>query len=119
MIGEAEIIALTVFSSFLASFAQYLFKKNLPRFEASIRGLFSIIKNKFVVIGLLIYIVSLPIYLFALKNGALSFVYPTFATSFIFVLLFSKFGIGEKISLSRVIGIILVIFGISIIALTF
>ncbi|MGB9732693.1 MAG: hypothetical protein ACP5P2_01225 [Candidatus Micrarchaeia archaeon] len=119
MLSEILLIGITVFAAFLASLAQYLFKTNLPRFKASISGILEIFKNKRILLGVLIYFVSLPIYLFALRNGDLSFVYPTFATSFIFVLLLSKFGIGEDISPIRLFGVLLVVVGIAIIAFTF
>lgn len=54
-----------------------------------------------------------------MENGDLSFVYPTFASSFIFVILFSKFGVGERIGITRVAGVLLIVVGIAIIAMTF
>jgi drug/metabolite transporter (DMT)-like permease len=119
MYGALLIIGITVLSAFIASIAQYIFKKNLPRFKANIRELISVFKNKWILFGIFMYFIALPIYLFALDNGALSFVYPTFASSFIFVLLFSKFGLGEKIGPARIIGVLLVVLGIAIVAMTF
>jgi len=119
MYSALLIIGITVLSAFIASIAQYIFKKNLPRFGANIRELIHVFKNKWILLGAFIYIIALPIYLFALENGALSFVYPTFASSFIFVLLFSKFGLGEKIGLVRIMGVLLVVVGIAIVAMTF
>ncbi len=116
---ELEVIAITLFSAFLASLAQIIFKKSLPQFKANIRDLIGLLKNKMILLGIVIYILSLPIYLFALRHGDLSFVYPTFASSFIFVLLLSRFFLHEEVSASRIFGIILVLAGIIIIAMTF
>ncbi|MGC8662210.1 MAG: hypothetical protein ACP5RT_00265 [Candidatus Micrarchaeia archaeon] len=116
---ELEVIALTLLAAFLTSIAQIIFKKNLPHFKASLLDALGLLKIKKILLGIIIYIVSLPIYLFALKGGNLSFVYPTFASSFIFVFLLSKFLLGEKVKAIRVFGIALILIGIVIIALTF
>ncbi len=119
MVGELLIIAVILVSAFMAAAAQYLFKKGLKRFRLEPHEIFSLIKNRAVAAGLIIYMVSLVVYLGALRYGDLSFVYPTFASVFVFVLLISKFKLGEMVSLHRATGVALVIIGIAIVAITY
>ena len=97
----------------------YEVKKSMPRFNMGISGLLELLRNRKIVLGLGVYAISLVVYLYALSTSALSFVYPTFASVFVFVLLFSKFGLGERISLHRALGVAIVIAGITIVALTY
>ncbi len=111
------VIFLTLIAAFLASIAQVIFKKNLPK-RVSFKGILALAKNKGIVLGLLIYLVSLVIYLFALNNAPLSFVYPTFASSFIFVALLSFFSIKEKFTGKMIAGIALIFIGILVVGIT-
>ena len=117
--NELLIVAVVLVSAFLAAVAQYIFKKSMPRFEMSISGLLELARNRQIILGLCVYVVSLVVYLYALSTSALSFVYPTFASVFVFVLLFSRFGLGERVSLHRSLGVAIVIAGIIIVALTY
>ncbi|MCL4383694.1 MAG: small multidrug resistance protein [Candidatus Marsarchaeota archaeon] len=113
------IILLAIFAAFLAAFSQFLFKKNIQKIN-SIKSFINLIKNKFILFGLLFYGVSLIIYLFALKvaQDSLSIVYSLFATVFIFVSLFSFFLLKEKLNSKRILGITLIFIGIIIISIT-
>ena len=117
--NEAILVIIVLVAALLAAIAQYIFKKGMHRFDANLKGLLSLIKNKYVILGLFVYAVSLVIYLYALSTSALSFVYPTFASVFIFVLLFSRFKLKEQISFHRALGVAIVIVGIAIVALTY
>ncbi len=119
MLGELEVIALTVFAAFIVAIAQYVFKEHLHKFRGNIHEVIGVFKDKWSIIGVIIYFIGLPIYLFALDNGQLSFVYPTFASSFVFILIISKYALKEKISRFRVLGVLFVILGIVIIAMTY
>lgn len=119
MLSEMAIVALTLFSALVAAVAQYLFKQHMPRFNANANELFLLAKNRMIMLGLLIYIFSLGVYLYALGSGQLSFVYPTFASVFVFVLLISKFKLHEQISMRRAIGVALVMIGIIMVVITY
>ncbi len=113
------IIALTLSAAILAGFSQFLFKKNMSKID-SVKKLIHLAANKPIAAGLLLYAVSLVIYLIALKDAqdSLSVVYSLFATVFIFVSLFSFFGLKENIGRKRLLGITLIFIGIVIIAMT-
>ncbi len=113
------IIGITLFAALLASIAQYFFKKAMPHFKFNAKEILALFKNKTILLGILIYFIGLGIYLIALYHGQLSFVYPTFASSFVFTLLISKYMLGEKVNAARAIGIVLIVIGIIAIAFTY
>ncbi|MCL5117353.1 MAG: hypothetical protein M1124_00805 [Candidatus Marsarchaeota archaeon] len=113
------IIALALTAALMAGISQFLFKRNMPKIDSA-ESLMRLAANKSVAAGLLLYAVSLVIYLIALKDAqdSLSIVYSLFATVFIFVALFSFFGLKEKLGRKRILGIALIFIGIVIISAT-
>ena len=62
---------------------------------------------------------SFAIYLYALHSAPeISFVYPIFASTFVFVLLISIFSLKEKAGIYRIAGIALIVLGIAVVSLT-
>jgi len=119
MMTAAEVILFTLVAAALAASSQYFFKKALPRFRLNVKEVVSLIKDRMIIIGILIYLAALGFYLVALHSGALSFVYPTFASSFIFIMLISKYTLGERLGAKRIIGVLLIVVGIIVIAMTY
>lgn len=119
MLGELEIIGITLLAAVIAAVAQYIYKRSVPRFGFSKEGIKSLVFNKGVWAGGVFYLISLVVYLKALGSGELSFVYPTFASTFVFIALISHFLLREKFSLRRYLGIALVVLGIIIVAFTY
>jgi multidrug transporter EmrE-like cation transporter len=112
------VIFITLVASLIASYAQVLFKTGLKKKIASIMDLISILKIPRVVCGLACYALSLVVYLYALSHAPLSVVYPTFASTFIFVALLSSVLLKEKISPMRAAGIAVIFLGIITVAAT-
>ena len=111
------VIFITLVAAVIASLSQILFKKALGK--ASVKGIMDIfraLKTKLIIIGGAGYILSLMVYLSALANAPLSVIYPIFASSFIFTVLFSAKFLGERVSSTRIIGLALVFAGVVIIA---
>ncbi len=119
MLGVVAIVLLTLAAALAAAFAQYLFKRSLKAFRLNLKGIILLASNRGVILGGLISLASLAVYLLALGSGQLTFVYPTFASTFVFVLLISHFALKEKVTRARALGIILIIAGIAIVALTY
>lgn len=119
MLDLLYIIVLTLISALMIAYAQYNFKKEMPKFHMTKDGIVSILKKNDIRLGLVLYIIALGIYLVALSLGELSLVYPIFASVFLFVLLISRQLLKESIGIPRVIGIVLIISGIILTALTF
>lgn len=112
------IIFITLIAALIASFSQIMFKKGLKEKLHSVKHLIGAFKNKHIIIGILGYLASLGVYLYALNQAALSIVYPTFASTFIFIAIFSTFMLKERIGKLRAVGIVVIFSGILIVALT-
>lgn len=119
MISEYSIIALTLLSAFIAAYAQYLFKRAVPRFKMNLKEISALFRNRLLMLAIVIYLLDLVIYLFALKFGQLSFVYPVFASSFLFTLAFAQFALHEKMGVKRLLGIAFIFTGILLVALSY
>ncbi|MDE1850814.1 MAG: hypothetical protein KGH54_03410 [Candidatus Micrarchaeota archaeon] len=119
MLDLLYIIVLTLISALMIAYAQYNFKKEMPKFEMTIKGIKSILHNRGILFGMVVYIISLGIYLVALSLGQLSIVYPIFASVFIFVMLVSRQMLRELVSPVRMLGVGLIVLGIVLTALTF
>ncbi len=119
MTSELLIIGITLLAAIVAALAQYLFKRSVPTFDFNRVHMRNLLLNKGLWAGGMAYLISLVIYLKALGSGQLSFVYPTFASTFIFIALISHFVLREKLSMGRIAGIGLVVLGIVIVALTY
>lgn len=113
------IIGITLVAALLVACAQYLFKRNIGEFNVQTSHLIRLLRNRNMVIGIGLYVISLLIYLVALHYGQLSFVYPTFASSFIFIALISKYLLKEEMNYRRIAGILFILIGIVMVALTF
>ncbi len=109
------VILITLVAALIASLAQLLFKRGLTKKLGSISDFIALLRNRNIMVGIVGYFASLAIYLYALGNGPLSFVYPIFASTFIFVFLVSTFMLHEKFSVRRASGVLLVFLGILIV----
>jgi uncharacterized membrane protein len=119
LLNEIEVIGFTLIAAAIAATSQYLMKKSIHKFSIDLKGIFSLFKNKFLIISIFVYLISLVFYLIALSSGELSFVYPTFATTFLFVFIIAKLKLNEPITLYRGIGITLIVIGVIIVAMTY
>jgi drug/metabolite transporter (DMT)-like permease len=112
-----EVIFLTLLAALVSSFAQLMFKRSVTKID-SLKHLIGLLKNKGILLGLAGYFAGFLIYITALSGGALSIVYPVFASSFIFVTIISAVTLKEKITLIRAAGVLLVFIGITIVAIS-
>ncbi|HVC58293.1 MAG TPA: EamA family transporter [Candidatus Acidoferrales bacterium] len=112
------VIFITLIAALLVSFSQILFKKGLKDRLHTRWDMLRLAKNKMIVAGVLIYLVAFVIYLYALSAADLSFVYPTFAASFIFIAILSSVFLKEKLGMLRILGVVLIFLGIAIVAVT-
>ena len=110
---------MTIGAAAMAASGQYLFKKHVKAFGRNISEIISVITERHMLEGVLLYTLSLGIYLYALRGAGISFVYPIFATSFIFVAVISKYVLREEVRITRIVGILLIVFGVTMIAATY
>jgi multidrug transporter EmrE-like cation transporter len=120
MLSELEIIAMTLAAAAISAVAQYVFKRNVGEFDFSPKHVLGILANGQMLLGLGMYAVSFVLYIYALHAAPeLSFVYSIFASTFVFVLLISKYALGERINAFRAAGMLLIVLGITLVALTY
>lgn len=112
------VIFLTLIAALFTSYSQLLFKRGLKKRLDTVTQIIGTLRNRYIFIGLCGYVVSFTLYLIALQHSQLSVVFPIFASSFIFVTLISAARLKERVSLTRVVGILLIFLGIVVVALT-
>ena len=108
-------IFLAVIVTFIGTIAALLVKLGSKTF--SFRPL-SFVKNYKLIIGLFMYVISSILFILALKGGELSVLYPILAIGYIWISLVSMKFLNEKMTLSKWIGIIFIIIGVSVIGVS-
>lgn len=108
MVTKLSAIFLVLFISLIASIGQIFFK-----FAAQFSG--PIYFNYFIIIGLIIYGLGGIMFLFTLKKGELSVLYPILATSYIWATLLAIYLFNDSFNTAKIIAIILIIFGVGFI----
>ncbi len=101
---------LVLFCALLGAIGQIFFKLSSGSFSLS-----TIFTNWKFLLGVALYGIATLIFVFSLKYGNLSVLYPLIATSYIWVGLFSIIFLNESFPLFKWIGILLIIAGVIII----
>ena len=86
--------------------------------EFNLDTLTSMMLNPYVVLGVIMYGLGMLCWLVSLSRKDLSYVYPFIALTFIIVLLASKFLFHEELLPFRIVGTLIVVFGILVIVRT-
>lgn len=111
-------LILIIISVILGAFGQIALKMGADVFkgvsiaELLTKKLFSILTEKNVVVGVLLYGLASVLWIIALSKKELSYAYPLIGGGYILVALFSIFFLGEKITWMRWFGIILIVLGV-------
>lgn len=111
-------LSIIIGTVFLSACAQLLFKLGVTALTTN-QGLFdnglqSIIKALFsplIFIGLVVYGISVIVWLWVLSKVDLSLAYPFVGLSFIMTLLFGVFVLNEPVNISRIAGTICITIG--------
>jgi len=108
----------------LGVFGQLAMKKglNMLPYVISIRDLFSekifsIVFQNYVFIGIVLYMLASLLWLAALSQEELSFIYPLIAIGYVFTAILSKFLFHENLTMFRFFGILLICGGVYLIVL--
>ncbi len=102
---------------------QLLMKKGMNNVGTiSIKDIFSlkvfpILFEKYVFSGFLLYVVASLLWLVALSQAELNFVYPLIAIGYIITAILSKFLLNESLSMFRLLGILLICGGVYLIVI--
>ena len=109
---KLSIILLVAFCALLGAVGQIFFKlasKDL-NFE-----IISLLTNWKLFLGLFLYGIATIIFIFALKQGNLSILYPIIATSYVWVAIFSMIFLKEAFTDYKLFGVILIILAVGLI----
>ncbi|MEM2828380.1 MAG: EamA family transporter [Candidatus Nezhaarchaeales archaeon] len=105
-------------SVLLGALGQILWKQGLrvmefdPSLFLSLSGLTKILVNGWIPAGIVCYFLSMVLWLKALKLGELSYVYPLISLNFVILTLAGYVIFSEEVTLTRILGIALIILGI-------
>jgi len=118
-------LPLILFGVLLNAMAQLLLKQGMLRigsFQLDTATLTSIVPkimtSPFIWAGLLSYIVSVVAWLIVLSRVDVSYAYPMVSLGYVFATLVAWAAFGEQVSLTRLVGILIVCIGVYIIART-
>jgi len=107
-------IILVNISTFIGGLGALLFKRSSKDFRLNV---IAILKNRSFILAVFLYLVATILTIPAMKGNDLSIIYPMTATSYIWVAIFSKIFLKEKIRNTTVIGIGLIILGVVILSM--
>ena len=119
--GEAEVsrgVLLAVISALLGLLGQLAWRAAVPRGGAlSLAWLIRVMTDKLVLLGVLLYALSTLVWLAALRLEELSRLYPLISLNYALTLLAGHVLFGEQLTPVKVLGVALIMAGVSLIAL--
>ena len=107
---EIWAIAVVLSAAVLGAIGQLNFKLGSDSMKFKI---YEIIKNKYLIIGVLLYGISTVMFIVSLKGGELSVLYPLIATSYIWATILAKKVLNENINIYKSSGVLLIIVGVA------
>ena len=112
------IILKIIIAVLLGAVGQVFFKLGSSSFKGGFcDNILLFLTNKFLFFGLALYGISTLIYVTTLQKIPLSLAYPLISIGYIFVLFFSYFFLGEALSLSKILGTLIIIIGVCVLCL--
>ena len=119
-----RVIPLILITTFLAVGGQLSLKHGMSTLgEMSsagtlIKSIPKLIKNIWVLIGLVTYVVSTLIWMVVLKKADLSFAYPFISLSYVLVIVASRLVFREKIDIFKILAIVLIVGGVLVLSMS-
>ena len=107
--AEAWAIALVVLGTLIGAGGSFLLKKGADSMEWNVSAL---MKNTRLFFGLLLFVLASIVFIFALKGGEVSVLYPITALTYIWVALLSVKYLKEKMNAWKIAGTALIIMGV-------
>lgn len=106
-------IILVIIGGLIGAFGPIFLKKAAS--TINFKEFSTILKNKYLFFGVLVYFLSTIVFVPALKGGDLSVLYPLVGLSYVWVCFYSKYMLNEKMTFIKWLGIIIIIIGVSFI----
>jgi drug/metabolite transporter (DMT)-like permease len=107
-------LGLILLATVIGSFGSVYLKRGSNKLEFNIKALS---RNNDLLLGLFLYVFSSVFFIIGLKGGELSVLYPLVSASYIWITLLSVKMLGERINRYKIAGILLIVFGVSLIGL--
>jgi len=107
-----RVILVVLSCALLGAIGQLFFKKASDSLDYSI---LSIIGNKWLILGLFFYGIATIGYVFSLKYGDLSVLYPIIALSYVFTLFLSWKFLGESLNSLKILGTFMIVISVGLI----
>ena len=114
MTGVSEII-LVLIASFIGAFGALFFKKCSGMFSLN---LIKQLRNKYLIVGGVLYILATAFFVWALKTGELTILYPLVSTTYIWVAIFSVKFLKERMNIWKILGILAIMVGVVFIGIS-
>lgn len=105
-------MALAFFVTILGTFAALFLKIGSAKFSLNP---VKFVKNYMILLGLMIYGVNSILFIIALKGGELSVLFPMLSVGYIWIALASMKFLGEKMTMTKWLGIAMIIIGVTLI----
>lgn len=113
-------LGLLLISIAMGATGQLLLKagaNKLGRLELTLPGFISAITNYHILIGLVFFGISFFLWLVVLTKHNLSFLYPMVSLNYVIIILASKVLFNEQLTVTKIIGAVIIIVGVIIINL--
>lgn len=107
-------MAWVITGSFIGSFGAVFLKGGAQRLE---RNLKSAITNWRLAVGVGAYLLSSAFFVFAMREGELSVLYPLVSLGYIWTLLWSRLFFGERVTRFKLVGLALILAGVALLGL--
>ena len=110
------LVLLAIFNSVLMVTGQTLWKLGVTGKE--VHSLFQLLRlflSPYIISGLVVYAFASVLWIFILNKGELSYVYPIQSTAFIFALIIGATIFKEQLTLTKIIGVLVICLGVIII----
>jgi multidrug transporter EmrE-like cation transporter len=117
-VRKMNVLLLILASVILGAFGQIALKQGLNavgRFELKdllTSRAFSLVKEKFILLGIVLYVLATAIWLVVLSQEELSFAYPLIGIGYILVAILGKILFNENLTFFRIFGIVLIVLGV-------
>lgn len=115
---RVDVIVLIMVAMGLGAFGQVAMKMGMQNIgQVSVTDLLGekfvqVATEKFVVVGVILYILSLGVWLTVLSKAELSFAYPLIGLSYVVVAILSGVFFHENLTMFRIFGIALIVSGV-------
>jgi drug/metabolite transporter (DMT)-like permease len=108
---ELLTLGLMIIDCIVGAFGALYMKKGAAKFSTQWKKLLSNLKNKNLLIGLFLYIVSASLLVVLLKYNKLIFIYPLSSLTYIFIVILSSIMLNERITKYKMLAIALIVLG--------